>query len=685
MKLRREGMSDVGMYITLLILTLIVAYFSLGAGLDFNIYASVSGGDTVFSLESIKSIQENGILGIFVNPRIGAPESSALIDYPGMDIGMALIIWFISCFTSSTTGIMYIYYIITFPCNAIAMLLLLRKLKINRSASFVISAIFSFVPYHFLRGLGHFTLINYSMFVVALYLALCILGYFENERFWKIICMAILLGIGYGYYYAFGLIIMAIAVVIRFFRDPNLKKCLSYIWIPIVTLITVICTLLPKIIFSIVNGANTIAGIRYPIEQEYFGLKIIQLLLPPSYTRVSKFSDIYNTYVSQAPLITENVTASLGIVAGIGFIVLCVLLIYSFVMKEKCKSKDWVLIDFLSLSTLSILLMGTIGGFGEIFNWAITSQIRCYNRGSIFIAGLSLIMVAILLNKIHLKRKWLTLGISVAILGISMYDTVPVKNADWQEQIQPVQENYEKFFNTVENTFNSGDMIYQLPYLDFPEVSNTFDYKHFIGYLFTDTLRWSYGGVKGRNIKAKELFVDEGKSYLFLKKIKDAGFSAVYIDLSGFDDNGESILEFYNSLGIESITSDDGILYVYDIRSLDIKDEQCQAGYIFIENLNDIFNMELSTDNIKKFAEKLGEKEDDSERSLYKLLEEKSNIKKYPEKEYIEYLYSDILGRKATEEEIVGWEHKLQGEMTREDIFVSFLNGIEFREKQGYE
>ena len=680
---KKERYYDLILYLSLSIFTICVGYYSFGKGFDFDTLMGAGGGDAVFGVSLIKSIQENGMLGIYFNPRIGAPDVSLLMDYPVIDVAMALVVWVISWFTKSSCKIMYIYYMITFAFDSVALAMLLRKLKIKRAISFVVGAIFAFVPFHFLRGIGHSTLINYMYFAIVIYLSLCIIEYFENEKKWKIILLAFLLGLGYGYYYAFGLIIMAVAVIIRFCRDFDVKKLKTYIWIPIITFCTVVITLLPKAIYGLINGANELVGVRKPIEQEIYGLKIIQLLFPPKYTRVQALSDLYTEYASQAPLVNENDTATLGLVAGTGFILLCIALIYSFVAKNKCRTKEWQFVDFLSLSTLTLVLFATIGGIGEIFNWFVTSQIRCYNRSSIYIAGLALVMVAFLLNKIEFKYYWLSWMTCIVLLGVSMYDTVYVKEDNWQEGVKPVQECYEDFFSRVEETLDENAMVYQLPYLGFPEEDENLDYKHFIGYLYTDTLRWSYGGIKGRNESAKKLYVDDGKSYTFLKNIKEAGFDAIYIDLSMYEDGGTSILQFYNNLGIQPLVSSDGQLYLYDIKNMESpQDELCQVGAAFVNNLNNEYSLGWTLEEVGQIAKGLNER---NAECLQKVCDSVVNIdfvKNYSDEEYVDFLYNRMLGRVESRDEQEQWLEQIKNGVSRQDVCNSFLICDEFRSIQ---
>lgn len=667
--------SDLIYYIILMLFCGVVGRISLGKGFEFNIGYSFSGdGNLLQAL--IKSIQENGLLGAWFCKRMGAPETASLIDFPALGNTMLFMLWFISKWVKSNFAIMYIYLIWTFIIDAVGMSLLLRKLNVNRFYAFVFSSLFAFAPYHFYRYLGHESLVDYISVPISIYLCLIVLGVIDNEKKWKIVFNAILLGLGYGYYYAFGLVLLAVSFMIRIIKENKIKNIFKDLYIMGIVLFTVFLSLLPKIIYSCIYGKNLGAGHRAFYEQEIYGLKIITLFLPVSYSKIGKISSLTQLYnTSGAPLVNENTSASLGIVGSLGFLILCIWLVISFVRKDK----KWSIFDFLSLSTLVLILMSTIGGFGEIFNAIVTSQIRCYNRVSIFILGLSLVALAIAMEKIKIKSQRVIAAISVLVLGIGCLDQVNIYADNWQKgDIQQTQRMYETYFSKVENLLEDNAMVYQLPYMDFPEagsINNLMDYKHFIGYLFTDHLKWSYGAVRGRNLKAKELNIGEGMTYEFLAEIKEAGFQAVYIDLDGYSDGGAEILRFYNGLGIEPIVSSDNKLYVYDISNLKIEESWKCPGISFVKKWENIcgrsYDEETSLDLAKGIEKK--------DVTIYDKLYEDADLGKMQNEKYIDWLYENILERKESVEEKVNWLKALKEGKTSRSIFYDFLNSDEFR------
>lgn len=529
------------------------------------------GGDGTLIAAVIKSLRENGFMGLFFNDRIGAPEVSTLIDVPFLDFAMAFQLVIVNIFVDHQATVYYVFYLLTFFTTATAMNFLFHSISKNYVFQFVFSVIFAIAPYHFYRGLGHITLSNYMAVPLGIFLAYTIYRWNEKKRtkgsIIGLFLTATFVGMGNVYYSFFSMIMMGTALILVMLKDKTLK----YLWKQGFLLYNVmICFLLgvaPKVFYGIKYGSNAEAGKRLAVESEYYGMKIVQLLLPPSYSRISTLSSITSNYTTTFPGVTENLMASLGITATIGFLGLCLYFFVSY-FGETDHLKNNQLLKLTSVFILILVLYSTVGGFGTIFSMFITPQIRCLNRASIFILGLSLVGIVLFMDNLQKKKyRYLAALIAFGMLLMSGYEDVLVFPSEWQKTDQMIAADYQEFFHKMEDSLDTGAMVYQLPYTDFPEVvpvHNMYDYTHLIGYLNTDDLKWSYGGVKGRNKQAKELFVDDGVTETFVQGIQQAGFEAVYIDTNAYADGGVFINSFYQeTLGLEPISSEDGRLYCY--------------------------------------------------------------------------------------------------------------------------
>lgn len=544
--------------------------------IDFSVYPDIDGGDSVLVCMIIKNVLNNGIAGNFINSSIGAPAGSTLVDVPFLDTAFLLMIWVLSWFVKNASVIFYLMYIIPFSYIALAMYQLLRRFQINRFAADVFAILMACAPYHFYRGLDHITLSNYYTVPLAIYLIFAILEDDWNQQESNIkthrirlLIYAILVGLGSLYYAFFGILLMCLALVFRFLKSKNLKKCVSGIVLVIVVMAGFLVNIIPKLVYGIFYGNNNLAGIRYAWESEAYGLKIAQMLLPVSWSRIPFLAGITAEYTNTFPLVTENYMSSLGVIGSIGFILLCLVTMYLFVRDNKNIEKKGV-ITFCALAVLCLTLFCTIGGFGTLFSLLITPQIRALNRVSIFILCFCFLAIAIGLNDFVLaRRKFIGCFLMVVILGIGMFDQYNMYGRGWQEIRKEMQEEYQNFFSEIEDSVGNGGMVYQLPYFDFPEYGSykgIQDYTPLIAYLLTDDVRWSYGSVKGRENVAKELYLDNGLNDVFVALIREEGYSGVLIDRYGYDDNGDNIIEFYsNILNEQPIISKNDRYYYFDI------------------------------------------------------------------------------------------------------------------------
>ncbi|MDE6981258.1 MAG: hypothetical protein K2P60_07675, partial [Lachnospiraceae bacterium] len=326
--------------------------------------------------------------------------------------------------------------------------------------------------------------------------------------------------------------------------------------------------ILPKLIFSLKYGKNTVACVRLPWESELYGLKIIQLFIPTSLTKSDFLRNIFLEYTKDGFNINENMAASLGIAGCVGFVLMCVWVIQKLMLENKPGSREDAIITLCSLNTLVLVLYCTTGGFGTIFSYLVTPEIRALNRVSIVIEALAMVALSVFLVS-HCKKVF-SITFVVILCLLTFYADVPsIRALGTQDDVKDDSKMYSVFFSDIEEQLEENSMVYQLPMAEFPEygyVYNMADYSMLRGYLFTDTIRWSYGGIKGRNDAAKGLNLDNGMSERFVHGLTDNGFSGVYIDTEGYEDGGAAINNFYQKqLGLKPLVSDDEKLYFYNI------------------------------------------------------------------------------------------------------------------------
>jgi phosphoglycerol transferase len=270
--------------------------------------------------------------------------------------------------------------------------------------------------------------------------------------------------------------------------------------------VTLIINLAPTILYRRAMGPNPIAVTRFPSDADIYGLRIAQMILPVTHHRIQWLAELKSRYVVDFPLINENDSATLGVVATIGLVMLLVLLVLP--VRSLAQSAT---LRMLAPLVLVSLLIGTIGGFGSVFNHTVSPIIRSYNRISIFIGLFALLAVGWSIDQLcdRLRHfEWMRVG---APSAIGLMTVLAVLDQTTDHYVPEYAQNEADFASDadftrrLESSVPPGSMIFELPIAPFPEAPPKYkmaDYQLFRPYLHSNALRWSHGAMKGRGVEA---------------------------------------------------------------------------------------------------------------------------------------------------------------------------------------
>ena len=298
------------------------------------------------------------------------------------------------------------------------------------------------------------------------------------------------------------------------------------------------------------SGKNPAVASRHHLESEIYGLKVVNLILPRSDHRLAKFQQIRNCYhPANAPV--EGFQETVGIIGIIGF---GLLLARFFSISGKRAT-----LDKLSILWTSGILLAAVGGFAVLFAATVSPKIRCFNRISVFLALFGLLAVGFTLKNFKKTLPtWLWHSLICALFSWGIYDQV---TPDFQKAQAAMTKDFysdQHFFQKLEEISAPSTVILQLPYVPFPEnppVEKMEDYGHLRGYAHSNTLRWSYGTIKGR--PESEAVERLSQLPLNLEQVRSAGYSGVYIDRTAFKDNAASLEETLSrQLGAQPLISE---------------------------------------------------------------------------------------------------------------------------------
>jgi phosphoglycerol transferase len=521
-----------------------------------NIYAA---GDGRLMLAVFKMVV-SGNWSLYNPPSsiyLSAPFEFKSYDFPLPMFSVWLYLKFLSFFTTDSTIIFNIFYLTTFYLNAFVMFFVLLKLRINVFLAISIALLFTFIPFHFWR-LPHTFYAGYFFIPLWIYYLLLLQNkkplFFKREiksdryRFdWSvknlIIIGVLLFSSTWNFYYTF---FFSFLLFFTGLASYIYHRCKYHIYSTLLVFVFVLTpfavNMLPYKLYEMENGKNMTVAQRSPIEAETLGLKIIQLVFPADFHRSIDIVNFKSSYTDNTLLYNESADASMGFIGALGF--LCLMGIVFF---QRIFSSTLVRLSQLNLVAL---LLSTVGGFGVILAYLVTPQIRAYNRISVFIAALSFMALAIILNKtiknsIYKNTVFIIISLFIAIFGI--WDQTP-SVADFKITKSLKQEYLSDriFVKHIEEALyhKDGAKVAQFPYLYYPEstgVHQMGDYEQFYGYLHSNTIHWSYGAAKGREADAwyRELVREPIEEQIRI--LEEAGFSGLVINRNGYVDNGKQI------------------------------------------------------------------------------------------------------------------------------------------------
>lgn len=521
-------------------------------------------GDALYNSAVIKGVIDNG--WFLHNKYVGMPTGLYFHDFSNSYGFNFLIIKALSLFCRSYGTLINLFYLIGFPLTTLASLFVFRQLRLSWGPSVVGSMLFSFLPYHFLRGEGHLFLSFYFSIPLIVLILLWIaegrdllitrdpatlrpradLGF--KSVFAMIVC--IVTSSSGVYYAAFGIFFIFVIGLVASVRLKTLRPLVISSLLMGILLAGVCANLAPRLYYDYQHGKNIEMPLRQPEEAETNGLKIAQMLLPVSGHRLPFLAEIKSRY-NQAHLVNENDFVSLGMIGSCGFLFLLAWLIVRKPDFQNDPHRLQGILDHLAVLNLSGLLLATVGGFSSLLAQYLSPQVRAYNRISVYIAFFSIAAIVILLEKAG--QRWIRTGRSpllfhillAMVLLVGMADQTTNKFIPQYNRIKTAITEQSGFVSAIESISPTGGMIFQLPYVPFPEalpIHQMTDYDHFAGgYLHSKTLRWSYGAMKGREGDLWQKMVSEKPPEEFLRILAFSGFSGISIDRRGYADKGADL------------------------------------------------------------------------------------------------------------------------------------------------
>jgi hypothetical protein len=544
-------------------------------------------GDALFYASVSKGILDHG--WYLDNPELGAPRGQNMADFPliNSDFTQVLLLKLIDLFVDGPFTTVNLFLLLTFPLVAISAFWAMRHLGVSFWVAVVVSVLFAVLPYHFVRNVHHLSLSSYYTVPLVCALVLDVVAgrplltaragpgrvtRWVTPTSVRTVLVCLLIGATSAYYAIFALALLASAAFLRALSMRSWRPLLAGGVTVALVLGTLTVVQLPTLAKYAEQGKNALVAHRDPFDSETYALKLAQMVFPISDHRVDALARFSNRYEATTPVPSE-IGGNLGLVATVGLGWLLLVVLVSLVSHGRRFGTEEE--RHAGVMTLIAFIFATVGGLSAVIAFAVTAQVRGWNRMSVVIAFFALLSAGYLLDRLGrrlvLRRARVAFLIGlIAVLWVGLLDQTGPRYAPAHAEASHQQEIVEAFVTEAQIMLPEGGAMLQLPYVSFPEngpINGMGDYEHLRPYLSSTSLRYSYGAVKGSpedwhgplSGAPLPLLLDVGAAL---------GFDAVYVDRNAFTDRAQELMSALDTeLGRAILRSRDDRLVLWDLRA----------------------------------------------------------------------------------------------------------------------
>jgi phosphoglycerol transferase len=350
---------------------------------------------------------------------------------------------------------------------------------------------------------------------------------------------------------------VCLGIGIRFLRFRRKGDLLAGALVVGATMVTFLAINGNTLVYQSIHGQNQEGLGRAYKQLELYALKLVELLMPPPQHRLVWLTDISRQYSFDAWVKGEMFSPYLGVVGITAFIWLFV----EFVLCALNHREGPRRLPIYAPACLWVILYASIGGLNCLVGLFGLVLFRGSNRYSIFILAACLLFLVSRMSR--LVRRWkrfASYALAAGVAALGLLDQIPLPAWSNEETALKTIESDRAYGQVLEDGLPHGAMVFQLPVMDFPEsdpVVGCDPYDHLRPYIWTKTLRFSFGSVKGRTREAWQAETASLPPEQMVKRLEDYGFSAICINLKGFPDHGAGLLKALAKCGKSQLIEDD--------------------------------------------------------------------------------------------------------------------------------
>lgn len=552
-------------------------------------------GDAVASAAHFRTTIDTGWYEF--TDKLGAPYGQHYHDFPFSDDLHPAAARLIGLFTDQAGLAFNLYYALGFPLAALTTTWFLRRCGVSQAMTIALAVLYAVAPYHLTRNEAHLFLASYYCVPLAMGVVVHaaagqpLWGRRENNgKIWSVstgtgaltALSLVLVTLSGAYYAVFTGILLAVAGIFAYARKRQVRRLGGVVAAGMVLIGTLAAAMLPDILYARANGSVAAAFVRLPQEAELYALKFSALILPAPGYRIPALAQLSEDYATNFPLPSER--PALGLIAAVGFVILLfVVPIVGLASRSQASATRQRLVE-LSVLTWAGFISATVGGIGTLVALFLTDSIRGWNRMSIFLALLGLTAVGLIVDASirrfrrsvgwagRIRAQIISVVVAVCVLLVGLFDQ-SLKGAVPDYQASAAEWNSaETFVDDLSARVPNGAMIFQLPYMVFPEggaYNGVYDSEQLKLYLHNSDLRWSGGGIKGRPQSDWPATVAAQDAPTMTRNLAIIGFEGIVIDRDAIADAGAALEEQLKPLlGAPELISPDGRYVYYSLEAV---------------------------------------------------------------------------------------------------------------------
>jgi hypothetical protein len=571
----------------------------LAAGLGLRIWLAdlaipfAYGIDARLYLMYSKSVHDHGWL--LENGSLAAPIGLRMYDYPEGGTINWLLFRVFDLLTGNYVVAHNLLYLASFPLAAIAAWWALRHLSVAPPLAVALAVLYAVVPYHFARGETHLILSLYYGLPPVLACAVAIaqgrspipLGrHGMSRRTWLAragppLLAAILAGLMSAYYVVFAVIIIVAAGVFGWLRTGRARLLASTGLLVVVVAAATAAQFAPSIAYRLANGSNGDVATRPPGAVENYPLKPLDLILPVAGHPIGPLAELRDRYgafrSSSNPGLALGTVGSLGLLGALAGLVIAA----AGRGRRWPATRRWAVARLAAIGWLCAAALGVsvLGGAASLVSLFVGPYLRSWDRVAIVIALLALAAFGVIATSLlrragsGRRRALALLGAAAIVFVGGAFDQLATsRGVPAYAEIRQRWQADERLIASVEGALPPGGMVYQLPFMPWPEerlglVESNEDLRP---YLHSRSLRWSGAALAGREPGWRPIttVADVGRRVELLRLL---GFNGIFIDWQGYPRDGPemtaagmaSALEA--AIGQPTVESDDGRYALYVI------------------------------------------------------------------------------------------------------------------------